>query len=86
MNPIVYGGNTYAPKPLTVDAAEAMFEENKGNGRGLNRAVVAGTFAIDPESVGALDFALYQQLLDAALDVHGLRPKGEVTATMSGGG
>ena len=83
MDPIVYGGNTYTPTPLTVDAAEAMFEENKGNGRGLNRAVVAGTFSLDPEAIGALDFALYQQLLDAALDVNGLRPKGEVTATVN---
>ena len=80
MEPIIYKGTSYQGNALTVDQAEQIFDSNKGNGRGLNRALVAASFSLPENSVGTLDWALYAKLIDAALDLNGLRPKGESTA------
>jgi len=80
VDPITYNGTSYQPHPLTVDQAETAFEQFKGEGRKLNRAIVAGSFSLTDEQVSALEWPLYQQLVEAALDVNEMRPKGEATA------
>jgi len=73
-------GMTYVGKPLTVDQAETIFAP-EADPKKRNRAIIAAVFSIPEDDVAKLPWPAYTQMVDDALELCGLKSKGEVTAT-----
>ena len=72
-------GQTFAGKPITVEDGDVIFSL-RDDPMKLNKALVAATFDLTDEQVNALPWAAYQSMLGDALEVNGLKPKGETQA------
>ena len=72
---------TFTGKPITVEQGDEIFAL-KDDPMKLNRALVAATFGLSDEQLAGLPWAAYQSMLGDALEVNGLKPKGETQAAI----
>ena len=83
---LVIDGTTYTVSPITVDQAEVVFDSDnpevaKPDMRVMIKKLVSASAGIELEKIGSMPFHVYTQLRDTALEINGLKPKGEAEAT-----